>query len=353
MRKGKSTIVQQNAKMRMLENKSEGSENGVPRATGNTKSTRCTSNYVKMAGTAPILPGSLCELKNAAEPTIFDPKLDSESRDTDASSDVQSQNYREKKILSDERSESTDYVNYDEIDEVDFKSDISHARHLAERGPLLLQIVTFFGGLGMVVSSVADFQLTWNTKDAMDAGFATISIYTWLFGILIMGLEGRSVLLDVGSLHTAVSNYMKIFRFVWGRGLFLMFAGSLQCSLGSSISFVYGAFIISLGFVLFVCGIICKAIFNARTRDNGVKSKFDFFDSDLDGHITLEQFRDFAIFLKIQDFEEIEYDEEFLNIDTDNDGLVTFLEVKTWIDAVRYRKDLIMAMFEKASDYIV
>jgi hypothetical protein len=344
---------------RMMKNSSD-VENGVSSTTQTSKISN--SNYVRMSGTSPILPGSVRASKKTVDANIFDPPpsildstLDLESRDT--SPNVQPQNYHQKQVLSDERTQSNDYVIHDEIDEVDFKSAISRARHLAERGPFLLQIATFFGGVGMVVTSAADFELTWKTSDAVDIDYVTITMYTWLFGIFIMGLEGRSVLLDIGALHTAISNYMKIFRFVWGRGLFLMFAGSLQFSLGSSVSTVYGACIMSLGFILFACGMICNAILNARIeavpRDNETESKFDFFDSDHDGYITSEEFRDFAIYMKIQDFEETEYDVEFLNIDTDNDGLVSYPEVKTWIDAVLYRKDRIMAMFEKASDYIV
>jgi len=260
-------------------------------------------------------------------------------------------------ITIDDRTDATDYVTYDEENEVVAKSALSRARNMEERGPLLLQLVTFFGGVGMVLSSIADFQLSWIAGGVINADFVMISIYTWMFGLFIMGLEGRSVLLDIRSLHTTVSNYMKIFRFMWGRGLFLLFAGSLQFSLGTPLSVVYGAFVMSLGAVLFSCGMIFKTILKIRIeaipKHNEIETQFDFFDTDRDGFITLEQFRDFAINLKLQDFEELDYDAEFPNIDADSDGKVSFSEVKIWIDAVHYRKDSIMAMFEKVSEYIV
>ena len=90
----------------------------------------------------------------------------------------------------------------------------------------------------------------------------------------------------------------------------------------------------------------------AVPRDSEVDTQFDSFDTDRDGFLTLEQFRDFAI-LVLQNFEELDYYAEFLKIDADSDGKVSLSEVKIWIDAVHYREDRIMAMFEKVSDYIV
>ena len=308
----------------------------------NSKLSRCTSNYVRMAGNAGIIETSRPDPVIDLESSRLDPSIDLESRD---------------EIFTDDRTESTDYVTFDEEYEVRPKSYISRARHMEERGPLLLQIVTFFGGVGMVLSSMADFQLCWQVKGAIDVDFVMISIYTWMFGLFIMGLEGRSVLLDIRSLHTIVSNYMKVFRFVWGRGLFLLFAGSLQFSLGTDLSAVYGAFVMSLGAILFSCGMIFKTVVQIRIeavpRDSEVDRQFDFFDTDRDGFLTLEQFRDFAINLVLQNFEELDYDAEFPKIDADSDGKVSLSEVKIWIDAVHYREDRIMATFEKVSDYIV
>jgi hypothetical protein len=299
----------------------------------NSKLSRCTSNYVRMAGNGNI------------ENSRPDPVIDLESSRLDPSINLESRD----EISTDDRMETTDYVTLDEEYEVCPTSYISRARYMEERGPLLLQIVTFFGGVGMVLSSMADFQLCWQVN-------VMISIYTWMFGLFIMGLEGRSVLVDIRSLHTIVSNYMKVFRFVWGRGLFLLFAGSLQFSLGTDLSAIYGAFVMALGAILFSCGMIFKTIVQIRKeavpRDSEVDTQFDSFDTDRDGFLTLEQFRDFAI-LVLQNFEELDYYAEFLKIDADSDGKVSLSEVKIWIDAVHYREDRIMAMFEKVSDYIV
>lgn len=254
----------------------------------------------------------------------------------------------------------TNYTKYEDTNavlDVGTKNEISRARLLAEQGPAMLQILAFMGGMGMVFTSIIDFFQEIKGYQEMTPDFALISMYTWIFGLFIMGLEGSVLMLHIPSLHRMVSNYMKILRFVWGRGLFMIFAGSLELSLSTKANIICGACIMSLGFLMFLLGVMFKLLLNRKLRavpkEGEIKSKFDFFDMDQDGFIDKEQFRDLIIHLDMHDFEDIDHDAEFQITDKDNDGQISFSEFIEWMDAMNKRKKSLMAMFESVAYYIV
>lgn len=256
------------------------------------------------------------------------------------------------------------YDTYDTIEHVttedevyDRRSEVTRARQNAERGPHALQTLSFFAGMVLVFGSIVDFQWAIEGAEAVPPEFFMVVTYTWIFGVFIMALEGRAVLLNIASLHSMVSNYFKILRFLWGRGLFLAFVGSLEYSLGTSISIYIGIAIMALGGIMFLFGMIYKVILNRKLdkipQEDELQSKFNFFDADKDGFINREEFRDLIISMKLDEFEEIDFDVEFVGVDLDSDGLASFPDVVRWVDSIRYRNHSLMSVFENAAIFIV
>jgi Ca2+-binding protein (EF-Hand superfamily) len=254
-------------------------------------------------------------------------------------------------------SDTTAITNYTKYEETGPKNDIPRARFLAEQGPTSLKVLAFAAGIGMVFTSILDFFEQMKGVNVMTPDFALISAYTWVFGFFIMGLEGSALMLHIPTLHRMVSNYMKILRFLWGRGLFMIFAGSLELSLSTDANVICGACVMSLGLLMFIIGVIFKLLLNRKLRgipkEGEIKTQFEFFDADQDGFIDKEQFRDLIIHMDIQDFEDIDHDSEFHMTDKDNDGLISFTEFKEWMDAMNKRKKNLMDMFESVAYYIV
>jgi len=254
---------------------------------------------------------------------------------------------------------STDYSHYNESDEDELarREDLVNARYRAEEGPAFFQVLAFMGGIAMIFTSIKDFQFEMASIEGVSPSFVIISVYTWMFGIFICGLEGRALMLNISSLHTLVSNYLKIYRFMWGRGLFYIFVGSLQFCLFTEFSVVCGYFMMGLGLIMFIAGIGFKIMLNGQLnaipKDSEMQARFEFFDTDHDGYIDKEQFRDFAINLGLHEYEEIDFDSEFRATDTDNNGLISYPELRKWVDAMNYRKQSLMAMFENAAHYLV
>lgn len=250
------------------------------------------------------------------------------------------------------------YRNYEELDDAGQAKRviISSARKDAEQGPFLLQALAFVGGISMVFTSILDFQVEASAGDGLSITLAIMSMYTWLFGTFIVGIEGRVLLIDIYSLHKMISNYMKLFRFVWGRGLFYFFAGSLQYCQQAPLGSYCGIFMMIIGLIMFVTGMILKGVLNSKLQavpDGGqLQTKFDFFDTDSDGFIDAEQFKDFIRDMGLHEYEDIDFDAEFGSTDTDNDGLINFPEFMRWVEAMEYRKQSLLTIFETAAIYM-
>lgn len=337
--KDKSPIVVKNAQARMSKRTpvGEGKEQEVQITTPERRDNdivESETNYVQMS--------------HAYSTNKIDTQRQASERITNPNDTMENEN--------DMNSNAT-VTNYTKYEEAGTKNEISQARLLAEQGPTFMKILAFLGGAGMVFTSIVDFFQQMKGLDTMAPNFALISTYTWIFGFFIMGLEGSALMLHIPSLHRMVSNYMKILRFVWGRGLFMMFAGSLELSLSTKANVICGASIMSLGFLMLITGIIFKVLLNRKLRglpkEGEIKTQFDFFDTDQDGFLDKEQFRDLIIHMDVQDFEDIDHDSEFHMTDTDNDGLISFTEFKGWMDAMNKRKKSLMDMFESVAYYVV
>jgi len=229
--------------------------------------------------------------------------------------------------------------------------DVITARGLAERGPPLLQGAALLGGIAMVFSSIKDFY------ESLQAGmltpaFTLISFYSWIFGILIVLLEGRIIQLVVQPVHYVVTNYFKALRFLWGRGIFYVFAGSLQFSLVREFSTMSGIYMMILG----MCGAIFGTVLHMKLlnicedtqEETHINAMFELIDNDHDGYIGKEGFRDFVLSTGLIEEGDIDYD--FLSIDTNGDRKITRKELKDWVGVEQFRSRKVLAGVGKCCD---
>lgn len=229
------------------------------------------------------------------------------------------------------------------------------ARYLAEEGPSPIKLMVFLGGTAMILSCIFDFQAV----GFHSVGFTVINFYAWCFGIFIAALEGKILWLDFPNLHRVISNYVKILRFMWGRGFFYMFVGSLMACLdGAFAGNICGMYMMSVGLLAFVFGIFFQIklgqLLRHTSKEERIGDLFATYDLDKDGYLNREQFRDFTLNLKIVNLDQsIDFDAEFMHIDSDSDELITYDELKDWIDAVEYRNESVLTMFEDAAHYLV
>jgi len=236
--------------------------------------------------------------------------------------------------------------------------DVVELRCYAELGPIWLGGVCFVGGAAMSLSVGLDLLAKSNGEEPWPGLYYFIfSFYTWLFGMLVIILEGRPFQIQVASVHLWISDYLKILRLLWGRGLLYTFIGSLQYfGLATGYSKIAGGFVMIVGFVCFLIGLAAKVCLdNARathTSDHSlIKLKFNFYDIDNDGYLDVGGFQDFVICLGLNELDNINIDTAFHAIDEDNDGKISFIELERWWSVVDYRNQSNILDYRVSANY--
>lgn len=219
-------------------------------------------------------------------------------------------------------------------------------RQYAEEGFVSLSAMAFLGAIAIIFSSIHGFQE--HGLAGFSYSIAMITLISWFSASFIVVLEGRTFLLDLPPFHRFVSNYMKMLKFVWGRGLFYILTGSLHICLGSQYSTITGISLLTVGFLMFVTGVVLhfklKKLTKPSREGNLTKHVFNFYDSNNDGFLSLDNFRDLCVGLGIEGIVDVE--SEFDKLDADKDGLVTFIETRNWIRSINYTTKSILDNFE-------
>ena len=128
-------------------------------------------------------------------------------------------------------------------------------------------------------------------------------------------------------------HYALFLKYVWGRGILYLFAGSLHLLLqGSILDYIVGAMVVLVGAVYIIVGkIATKKLQELRKSlhsDAQIKHKFTAADTTKKG-LTLDQFKTLTDQLGL-DLNHREAEVIFLHLDKSADGLLTFQEFQGW-----------------------
>jgi len=210
---------------------------------------------------------------------------------------------------------------------------INQMKHIATDGPLSYRALAFTGGIGMVVTSTSDWMGEIFTFSFIRA---LISVYTFLFGIIFCILEVHlwfpsSVFFS--RIRERIHEYANFLRFLWGRGLLQLFAGSLQLSRMHPIDMASGGFMCLVGILSIIVGrSTARRLSDLRktmSDENIVKDRFDEFDLDGDGSVTPSEFAALLRNLGIE-LGKNEVASVYASIDLDQDLKITSQEFKEW-----------------------
>ena len=169
------------------------------------------------------------------------------------------------------------------------------------------------------------------------------SIYTWIFGVFVIILEGCPFQITVSSVHLWISDYLKILRYLYGRGLLYLFVGSIQYFvLSPPYSAIARGFRTIIGIIFYLLGLAAKVSWdNARALNPSdhtkLKLKFELYDKDKDGYLNIEGFQDFVVSLSLNELDIINFDTAFHAIDRNKDVKIYFDELEMWWSLVDYR----------------
>ena len=160
------------------------------------------------------------------------------------------------------------------------------------------------------------------------------SLYTFSFGIIICILEGRMFVPETHKYQQKFITYAKLLKYVWGRGLFYFFAGTLQFSQMRILDMASGSFMIFVGIISLVVGnrtskkltLLSESIAGDEEK---LWEKFEQYDTDRDDFLQQQDFAELVhdIGLNLDNNEHIA---AFATIDADDDGKISFADLKSW-----------------------
>jgi hypothetical protein len=159
-----------------------------------------------------------------------------------------------------------------------------------------------------------------------------IEVYSILFGIIMILLESKQLNLPQKYLDK-LYHYALFLKYVWGRGMCYLFAGSLHLLLdGSVLDYIVGGMIVLVGVVYIVVGKMAtqklKDLRKSLHSDAQIKNKFAAADTTKKG-LTLDQFKTLTDHLGL-DLNHREAEVIFLHLDKSADGLLTYQEFQGW-----------------------
>jgi len=211
------------------------------------------------------------------------------------------------------------------------ESESSDLQYLIEEGPLSFRAIALLGGFFMILASILDLI----DQDAADLSAMNelITVFLWIFGIIIVTLEGRPFHIQIPFLYTFLVTFFGFFKFVWGRGFFYFVGGCLQFFLFTKYDMVSGIFFMLLGIISIISGykasVKLAGLRNSISNRSDIKYLFHSFDKDRDGLLNADEFRDMMTTMD-QNVDYNAFVAALSAIDVDNNGMVSIKDMERW-----------------------
>lgn len=220
----------------------------------------------------------------------------------------------------------------------------------SEEGTSFIRVPAFFGGLALIVTSIVSLVLY---PEVWNAASIVMFIGVIILSCFILILDGRFLcpnpLSARAHLRDVLTRNFNIFRYVWGRGLLYIVAGTLSVVQMQLINICSGSFMIVVGVIALCVGIHASRKFAALRSSLADESflllVFSNYDYDGDGYIEAYQFS------RLVDDLGMELDDRytlkaFNAIDMDSDRKISFEEFNHWwasgyIERGRKRRDAV------------
>lgn len=158
-----------------------------------------------------------------------------------------------------------------------------------------------------------------------------------IMSIFILILEGRFIATNPLSARAHMRNIMtrnfNILRFVWGRGILYIAAGTINVAQTWIITMASGGAMILLGFIAILVGVHASrkfaALRNSLADESYLLLLFSYYDSDADGYLEAYQFTNLLSYLGME-LDDRYALKAFSTIDRNGDRRISFDEFSHW-----------------------
>ncbi|KAL7572416.1 hypothetical protein ACA910_006595 [Epithemia clementina (nom. ined.)] len=215
-----------------------------------------------------------------------------------------------------------------------FNGHLMKWKYEAEEGSSFLRVPAFLGALGLMTATVVTLVMepdSWTTHSIV------MSVCILILSLFVLILDSRFLASNPLNARAHLRNIMtrnfNIFRFLWGRGLLYMAAGTLTVAQMWPVCIYAGAYMIFVGLIAVIVGVHASrkfaALRNSLADESFLLLVFSNYDSDGDGCINPSEF---AVLLSDLGMElDDRYTlKAFHVIDTDDDRRISFEEFSHW-----------------------
>jgi calmodulin len=179
--------------------------------------------------------------------------------------------------------------------------------------------------------AVVLFPEAWEPKSIV------MTVCVVIMSLFILVLEGRFVATNPlnarAHIRNIVTRNFNILRFVWGRGILYICAGTINLAQGILITMVSGAVMVVLGVLAILLGVHASrkfaALRNSLADESFLLLLFSYYDSDGDGYLEVYQFTNLLTYLGME-LDDRYALKAFTTIDRDGDRRISFDDFNHW-----------------------
>jgi hypothetical protein len=185
--------------------------------------------------------------------------------------------------------------------------------------------------MATAITAVVLYPEAWEPKSIV------MTVCVVIMSLFILVLEGRFIATNPLSARAHIRNIVtrnfNILRFVWGRGILYIFAGTINVAQTLLITMISGSIMIVLGILAIILGIHASrkfaALRNSLADESYLLLLFSYYDSDSDGYIEAYQFTNLLSYLGME-LDDRYALKAFDTIDRDGDRRISFDEFNDW-----------------------
>jgi hypothetical protein len=217
------------------------------------------------------------------------------------------------------------------------KNHLIEWRQAAEEGPIPVRVSAF----SLALASIGTVTATLVLEESWMFSNIILAMHTAFFACLILILEGKSCFdrdnaNPRAKLRDILTKYVRLFKYLWGRGIFYIFVGSLNMAVDGSYVLCTGVPLVLLGIGSIIAGVVyanrLDRLKSSLTFEVFLWNYFHECDHDQDDYINCDQFGELMRSLGM-DFDDDYLSRAFQQIigpSSNGDSLVSFEQFKQW-----------------------
>lgn len=196
-------------------------------------------------------------------------------------------------------------------------------------GDFSIRLLALVAAFAIVVSAFLGI-----FKDFFTLNFpgTLVEVYTLALGVIMLILESKQLNLPE-SFMNKIFHYALFLKFVWGRGILYLVAGTLQITQGSIIDYGVGGFCAFCGIVYIIVGNKTankmKILREALVSEDTLRAKFREADTKNTGSLDAEQFKKLTDSIGMN-LNKRTSEAAFLHLDKSQNGKISYEEFKQW-----------------------